>query len=84
MEVRFRSLSGGSRRGGERLCVRAQRLVVEIDGYAFHSSRRSFERDRERDARLVGAGWRVIRITWRQIEQEPVAVAATLAAALAA
>ena len=59
-------------------------LVVEIDGYAFHSSRRAFERDRERDAGLVAAGWSVIRITWRQIEREPIAVAATLAAALAA
>jgi very-short-patch-repair endonuclease len=29
-----------------------QRLVVEVDGYAFHGSRVAFERDRSRDARL--------------------------------
>ena len=59
-----------------------QRLVVEVDGYAFHSSRRSFERDRERDARLVSAGWSVVRVTWRQIAGEREAVAAMLARAL--
>jgi very-short-patch-repair endonuclease len=62
---------------------RAQRLVVEVDGYAFHSKRSSFERDRRRDAALTLAGYRVIRITWRQISEEPEVVIATLAAALA-
>jgi very-short-patch-repair endonuclease len=66
------------------LLWRAQRLVVEIDGYAFHSSRRSFERDRRRDQALAARGWRVIRVTWRQLAEEAVAVAATLATALAA
>ena len=59
-----------------------QQLVVEVDGYAFHSSRRSFERDRKRDAQLVGAGWRVVRVTWRQVTGEREAVAAMLARAL--
>jgi very-short-patch-repair endonuclease len=59
------------------------RLVVEVDGYAFHSKRSSFERDRRRDQQLTAAGYSVIRITWRQITEEPEAVIATLAAALA-
>ena len=58
-------------------------LVVEIDGFAFHSSRRSFERDRVRDAALTGRGIRVMRVTWRQLSEEPEAVVARLAAALA-
>jgi very-short-patch-repair endonuclease/predicted transcriptional regulator of viral defense system len=58
-------------------------LVVEVDGYAFHSSRRAFERDRRRDAELTRAGIAVVRVTWRQIANEPEAVVATLAAALA-
>jgi len=66
------------------LVWREARLVVEIDGYAFHSSRSSFERDRRRDAALAGGGWRVVRVTWRQLTDEPEAVVATLAAALAA
>jgi very-short-patch-repair endonuclease len=66
------------------LLWRAQRLVVEIDGYAFHSTRRSFERDRRRDQALVAAGWRVMRITWRQLTERPEAIAVMLATALAA
>ena len=59
-------------------------LIVEIDSWAFHSMRRSFEGDRRRDQLLVGKGWRVIRITARQLTYEPHAVVATLATALAA
>jgi very-short-patch-repair endonuclease len=59
------------------------RLVVEVDGYAFHSKRSSFERDRRKDAELMLAGYRVIRSTWRQIVEEPEATVATLAQALA-
>jgi very-short-patch-repair endonuclease len=58
-------------------------LVVEIDGFAFHSSRRSFERDRERDAMLAATGLRVIRVTWLQVTGAPEAVIARLAGALA-
>lgn len=64
------------------LLWRAQRLVVEVDGFAFHSSRAAFERDRLRDADLLAAGYRVIRITWRRLTQEPEAVVASLAVAL--
>jgi very-short-patch-repair endonuclease len=60
-----------------------QRLIVEVDGYQFHSHRQAFERDRKRDAAHTLAGYRVIRITWRQLTEERVAVAAILARALA-
>jgi very-short-patch-repair endonuclease len=60
-----------------------QRLVVEFDGFRFHGDRAAFERDRRRDQTLVAAGYRVIRITARQLDQEPFAVIARLAAALA-
>ncbi|MDP9292908.1 MAG: endonuclease domain-containing protein [Actinomycetota bacterium] len=63
---------------------RRHSLVVEVDGYAFHSSRSSFERDRRRDAELATRGIRVIRATWRQISDETEALVATLATALAA
>jgi very-short-patch-repair endonuclease len=62
---------------------REQRLVVEVDGYAYHSSRRAFERDRERDAALAAAGHTVLRVTWRQLVSESEVVVARLAAALA-
>jgi very-short-patch-repair endonuclease len=60
------------------------RLVVEFDGYHVHGRRSAFEQDRRRDQRLVAAGYRVVRVTWRQLEREPYAVIARLAQALVA
>lgn len=60
-----------------------QRLVLEVDGFRFHSTRRAFEHDRRKGAALAAAGILVIRVTWRQIESEPLAVVARLAQALA-
>jgi very-short-patch-repair endonuclease len=52
-------------------CVwRSSRLIAELDGRAIHGTVRAFERDRARDRALGAAGWRVIRITWRQLNQE--------------
>jgi very-short-patch-repair endonuclease len=62
---------------------RASRLVVEVDGYAVHGHRAAFERDRRRDQALAAAGYQVLRITWRQLDDEPLAVVARLAQALA-
>ncbi|MEA2142481.1 MAG: hypothetical protein QOI64_911, partial [Solirubrobacteraceae bacterium] len=62
---------------------RDQKLIVEIDGFATHGHRRAFENDRRRNAALVAAGYRVMQITWRQLTDEPIAVAARIAAALA-
>ena len=64
------------------LVWRNQRLIVEIDGYAFHSMRRSFEEDRRRDQQLTARGWRVIRITWWQLTNEPEEVAVTISRVL--
>lgn len=62
---------------------REQRLVVEVDGFAFHSSRAAFERDRLRDAELQAMGYRVLRVTWRRLVAEPEAIVAQIAALLA-
>ena len=59
-----------------------ERLIVETDSWRHHKSRDSFERDRRRDAIHAAAGWRTLRFTWRQIEQEPRSVAAAVEAAL--
>jgi very-short-patch-repair endonuclease len=61
-----------------------QKLIVELDGYAFHgTTRNAFERDRVRDADLQRAGYRVLRLTWRRLHEEPEPVAATVRALLA-
>jgi very-short-patch-repair endonuclease len=62
---------------------RTERLAVEVDGFAHHSSKATFESDRRRDATLLARGFRVVRITWRQITDEPEAVLVRLAQALA-
>lgn len=42
-------------------------VVIEIDGFTFHSSRRSFEADRRRDAVLRSRGIEVWRLSWSQV-----------------
>lgn len=64
-------------------CVwRPQRVIVELDSRAFHDTATAFERDRVRDRRPAVAGWRTVRITWRQLEFEPRAVLRDLEAVL--
>lgn len=55
-----------------------RRLIVELDSYEFHRTRQAFENDRRRDRRLTAAGWRVMRVTWRDLD-EPGRLAAELA-----
>jgi very-short-patch-repair endonuclease len=61
-----------------------QRLVAEADGFAYHGGREAFERDRRKDAALQAAGLRVVRLSWRQVADEPMAVAALLGRLLTA
>jgi very-short-patch-repair endonuclease len=56
----------------------AARLVVEADSFEFHGHRAAFERDRARDAAMQAAGYRVVRLTHRRLENEPTVVAAQL------
>ena len=58
------------------------KLAIESDGYEFHRGRQAFEDDRRRGQVLTAAGYTVIRVTWRQLVQEPLAVVARLASAL--
>ena len=46
---------------------RAERVIVELDGYRFHRGRESFERDRERDAASLEQGYATVRITWQRL-----------------
>ena len=55
-----------------------ERLIVELDGRAVHRTDRAFEGDRQRDRILLAEGWRSMRVTWRQLHDEPAAIAADL------
>jgi very-short-patch-repair endonuclease len=47
----------------------AERVVVEVDGWETHRTRAAFENDRRRDRLLQTGGWRVIRLTWRDVTE---------------
>jgi hypothetical protein len=49
---------------------RRRRIAIELDGRAAHHTARAFEADRAKDRRLTVAGWRPLRITWRQLQRE--------------
>lgn len=53
---------------------RDELLIVELDGHATHGTDEAYERDRGRDRALAAAGWTVIRVTWRQLHNERVAL----------
>lgn len=57
------------------------RLVVEIDGAAFHGLDR-FQADRTRQNLLVAAGCTVLRFTWADLTQRPDTVIAQIEASL--
>jgi very-short-patch-repair endonuclease len=59
-----------------------ERLIVELDGFETHGTRQAFERDRARDRQLIAEGWRVARITQRQLDNSPEELAAELTAML--
>jgi very-short-patch-repair endonuclease len=47
------------------------RLVVELDGYDYHSGQDRFEEDRDRDADLLAAGIATVRVTWDRMHLTP-------------
>jgi very-short-patch-repair endonuclease len=61
----------------------AHRVIVEVDGWASHSDREAFQRDRQRQNRLVNAGYTVLRFTWHDLVHREAEVIAEIRAALA-
>jgi very-short-patch-repair endonuclease len=59
-----------------------RRVIAELDGFATHGTRTAFETDRARDRTLQVAGYRVIRITWRQLTSDAPTLAAEVRALL--
>ncbi len=59
------------------------KVCVEMDSAAFHTSPKELDADRARDQRLEDAGWRVVRVTARQLNRAPQRVVARVAGKLA-
>jgi len=51
------------------------RLAIEADSYRHHSSRTDWSRDRTRHNELVAMGWRVLPVTYHDLEENPAGVA---------
>lgn len=47
-----------------------RRLILELDGYRYHCTRKAFEADHARDLRLKLLGWNVVRFTWRDVVRD--------------
>ena len=60
-----------------------ERLVLEVDGFRYHSTPKAFDRDRERDAILRMHAISSMRVTWHQLDGRPLEVIARLAWTLA-
>lgn len=61
---------------------RRARVVIEVDGWAFHSDAQAFQNDRERQNALSLQGWQVLRFTWLDLVEYPDRVVATIKAAI--
>lgn len=59
-----------------------ERVALELDSRGVHGTPKRFESDRQRDRILVAEGWRTMRVTWRQLQNEPEAIVADLRLAL--
>lgn len=61
-----------------------KRVIVEVDGYAYHSSPDRFEEDRRRDAVAASLGYLVLRFSYAQVMNDVGLVERTILGALAA
>jgi very-short-patch-repair endonuclease len=59
-----------------------ERVAVELDSRGIHGAHERFESDRLRDRILVAEGWRTMRITLRQLQEERDAISDDLKQAL--
>ena len=57
---------------------RRRRLVIELDGYAYHSGRRAWHSDLARQNELTRAGWTVLRFTSEDLRARPDYVVSTV------
>jgi hypothetical protein len=48
-----------------------ERVIIELDGWPFHRTKKAFEDDRERDAHMLAHGTVTVRITRKRLENAP-------------
>jgi very-short-patch-repair endonuclease len=62
----------------------APKVVIEADGWAFHSDQEVFQNDRKRQNYLTLMGWQVLRFTWLDLVEYPRRVIAEIRSAISA
>ncbi len=67
----FKIWDGGEFVARVDFCFPDAKLIVEADGFRWHSGRRAWQRDRERRNQLTAMGWRVIQATWDDLTRHP-------------
>jgi hypothetical protein len=75
--------SGGRPAARINVAFLPQRIAIEVDGFAYHSDRARFQRDRSRQNLLVGLRWTVLRFIWDDVTRRPNEVLAVVREALA-
>ena len=65
------------------LAFPAQKVAVEVDGWAWHVDVDRFRNDRRKQNALVRAGWDPLRFTWHDLDGRPAAVLAEVRDTLA-
>jgi very-short-patch-repair endonuclease len=53
-------------------------VVIEVDGFAFHSDPVAFRKDRARQNQIALLGWTVLRFTWFDLTEQPERVIAEI------
>lgn len=66
------------------LAYENERVAVELDGYAYHSTRDHRERDMRRDAALASIGWLTLRFSHERLHRDVAGCRRDTLAALAA
>jgi hypothetical protein len=57
----------------------SHKVLVELDGVAYHTDPETFQRDRTKQNRALLLGWRTLRFTWSDLTSDPDGVASVLA-----
>ena len=59
------------------------RVLIELDGFAYHGDEGTFQSDRTKQNRTQLLGWSILRYTWRDVLDRPGIVAAEIRSVLA-
>lgn len=56
----------------------AQQVAIEWDSRRWHTQKKAFQTDRERDRLAIEHGWLVLRFTWHDLHEDPGSVIETI------